>query len=227
MDLKMTMSQKKQSKKKIIGKQDLIMKKIRLFFYDNTDNIEKILPIINGLTKLSLRIIDWFVTNYAKKNNIVYYIDRKKGRILEDQYGCGDQFNVFLKYKSQLKSFSKKEFDPFCRRERIQFYYNENDALITTVGQLNFFKWAIENNVIDYINYNLKSIEDDMNTNIRKGSPKCKKLSPKKNKKSITMKSDDNTNLSKKSERKKRRELSVAATKTMNKHRCAIVLDFD
>ena len=68
--------------------------------------------------------------------------------------------NVFLNYKAQLKSFSKKQFDPFCRRERISFKYNENDSVVTTVGQLNFFKWSIENDILKYIGNNLKDIEE-------------------------------------------------------------------
>ena len=40
--------------------------------------------------------------------------------------------------------------------------------MITTVGQLNFFKWAIENKIIDYIKEHLESIDTDMNTNIKK-----------------------------------------------------------
>ena len=38
-----------------------------LEFYKNTDNLDKMLNIINGESKISLRIIDWFTTNYAKK----------------------------------------------------------------------------------------------------------------------------------------------------------------
>ena len=86
-----------------------------------------------------------------------------------------DRFVVYLNYKLQLKAYSKKLFDPFCRRERIYFNYNndnENDNnekkyLITTVGQLNFFKWMIENNIIDYIIKNYENIESDMHNTIK------------------------------------------------------------
>ena len=47
------------------------------------------------------------------------------------------QFNTYHAYKSQLKSFSKKKFDPFCRRNRIMFDCNGVE-IETTVGQLNF-----------------------------------------------------------------------------------------
>ena len=61
------------------------------------------------------------------------------------------EINVYNSYKSQLKAYSKKRFDPFCRRERIKFINHNNDEIITTAGQLNFFRWVIENNILDYI----------------------------------------------------------------------------
>ena len=179
-------------------KHNLLMTKLKMF-YENKENMDELLPIINGNTKLSLRIIDWFVTNYCKKHNITYYIHDK------DDTNKTEQFIVYLRYKMQLKSFLKKQFDPFCRRERIKFFYDDKH-IITTVGQLNFFKWAIEKNVIQYIKDNLKDIEADMNQNIRKN---------------YTKKSKKNEN------RKKRKELSTCATRTINKHSHKITLSFD
>jgi hypothetical protein len=180
-------------------KQKLLYYKLKEFY--NNDNIEKIRVILDGKTKLSLRIIDWFVTNYSKKNNIILDKDDK-------------QFNIFLNYKSQLKAFSKKQFDPFCRRERIHFYYDTDNSksIITTIGQLNFFKWALTYNILDYITDNLKIIDDDMNLNIKNDLKKSRK-------KSLDF------NDSKK--RKKRRELSVSATNTINKHKYNVVLNFE
>ncbi len=119
-------------------------------FY-NSNNINDILPITQGHSKLSLRVLDWFVTNYCKTYNIILNGNKKTN------------YNVYLDYKSQLKAFSKKQFDPFCRRERIVFYYDKKNFITTTVGQLNFFKWAIENNILKYVNDNLKTIEENMN----------------------------------------------------------------
>ena len=189
-------------------KQQLIMKSLKEFY--TKDNIDIIIPILQGNTKLSLRIIDWFVTNYSKKNNIRYDIEKFKNNKL-----CYDQFTVHLNYKNQLRAYTKKSFDPFCRRNRIQFQYEDENFLITTVGQLNFFKWSIENKVIDYIKENLAEIDTDMNLNIKKH------YKSKRNKK----KKSSDTGI--KSERKKRKELSVSATKTLNKHKYNITLDFN
>ena len=82
------------------------------------------------------------------------------------------------KYIFKIKSYSKKKFDPFCRRDRIEFTLGE-EKVISTLGQLNFFKCAINNLILDYIKINYKCIENDMNicynsihkkkeTNIRK-----------------------------------------------------------
>ena len=225
---------------KLYGKQGLLMNKLTDFYNDN-DIVEELLPIINGTTKLSLRIIDWFVTNYAKKNNVVLYIpklkpNKKIGKKtkkvplsthknkpqleleIEKADESYEQFIVYIKYKLQLNAFSKKQFDPFCRRERIKFYYGPDKYIVTTVGQLNFFKWAIENGIIDYIKNNLDEIDADMNKNIRKN------YSGKKSVKKTSLSPKDDQSLK---NRKKRRELSSCATKQLNRHSHNIVLSFD
>jgi hypothetical protein len=130
------------------SKDKLLMENISAFYTVNY--INDILPITHGNSKLSLRVLDWFVTNYSRTHNI----------ILQNQ---NKPYNIYLDYKSQLKAFSKKQFDPFCRRERIVFYYDKTNYITTTVGQLNFFKWTIENNILEYVNNNLKTIEENMN----------------------------------------------------------------
>ena len=151
-------------------------------YYKN--NINVFTSIITQKNILSLRILDWLVTNYAKKNNIVF----------SNKYN--QNFNVYLDYKNQLKAYSKKYFDPFCRRERIVInisdlswkVYSSNDnndncknnnQLITTVGQLNFFKWFIENDVMTYAIQNIEKIDKDMIETLEnsKSSPKRKELS--------------------------------------------------
>ena len=176
--------------KNIPIKQQLIMKSLIEFY--NTENINIIIPILSGNTKLSLRIIDWFVTNYSKKNNILYDIFKN-----DKKY----QFNVFTSYKSQLKSYSKRYFDPFCRRNRINLYFNEK-KILTTIGQLNFFKWAINNNVLDYIYTKYDIIDKDMNISMINHTIK-------------------------KSKNVKRKELSISSYKGLNITDNPITLYFD
>jgi hypothetical protein len=99
------------------------------------------LNIINGNSKISLRIVDWFVTNYAKKHYTVYNI-MKMGETSETR------IKVYDDYKLMLKSYSKRRFDPFCRWDRIMIPFNESSHVQTTICQLNFFNWAMENKII-------------------------------------------------------------------------------
>lgn len=182
--------------KDITGKQTLLMIPLTKFFCQKK-NINILLNILEGKSKISLRLIDWFVTNYSKKFNVVYNknnYDLSNQKIKNQNYSFNDFFIVFNDYKSQLKEVSKKHFDPFCRRQRIHFYYTKEKFILTTVGQLNFFKWAIENNILQYIEENLKDIESDMNSNTKANKKivdnnSCKDISS--NEKNFTKKKTD------------------------------------
>jgi len=108
---------------------DLILTNLLSFYKDN-EIFNRMLKIITGESKISLRIVDWFVTNYAKKYYTLYIIDNT------------NRFKVYQEYKNKLKAYSKKRFDPFCRWDRITIPY-QNNYIETTIGQLSFFKWAI------------------------------------------------------------------------------------
>jgi len=114
-------------------------------FYSQRNDLKLLIPLLQGQGDISLRLIDWFVTNYAKKNHISYALNSQ-------------EFVVYLNYKSQLKAYSKKLFDPFCRRERILFQCGTHEPFETTVGQLNFFRWAFEKDILDYMRNNLQDI---------------------------------------------------------------------
>lgn len=174
---------------------DLLLNNL-LEFYKTNNNMDRMLRIINGDSRISLRIIDWFATNYAKKYYTVYQVD-----------GSDQRFKVYNDYKLKLKAYSKRRFDPFCRWDRITVPYKENTHIQTTIGQLNFFKWAIDNSVIDYIEQNYGTIEKDMNT---RNSTSKNRLQDNKNK-----------------TRKKREELSVSASKSIKTEKVEIVVKFD
>ena len=147
-----------------------ILLKFLLDYYRN--NLSILNYFITQKSFLSLRILDWLVTNYSKKYNINYTIIRNN-----KEYN----FNIFLEYKNQLKAYSKKLFDPFCRRERLLLNIKDltyidigndennslmneknNEYIVTTIGQLNFFKWFIENDVLNYVILNMETIDKDM-----------------------------------------------------------------
>lgn len=123
-------------------------------YYSNTSHthhIGRIVDIIDGKSTISLRLIDWYVTNYCKLNNIV---------ILNKS--SSEYFNVYMNYRAQLKAFKKVQFDPFRRRDRIMYEYSKGCFLNTTIGQLNFFRWALENDILEHIEQDLTNIEKDM-----------------------------------------------------------------
>ena len=165
-----------------------------LKFYNVDNNLDKMLCIINGESRISLRIVDWFATNYAKKCYTVYNLKNDARR-----------FKVYVDYKLKLRAYSKKRFDPFCRWDRIVIPYKDDTSIQTTIGQLNFFKWALENDVISYIENNYQTIENDMNS--RNSTSKRKQVSVK-------------------GTRKRREELSVSASKSIKQEVVEIVVKF-
>ena len=154
-------------------------------FYSDTSNFNRVKDILDGKSKISLRLIDWFVTNYSKKYNITYVTKTQQHMI------------VYLSYKSHLKAYSKKMFDPFCRWKRIKFHEME-----TTVGQLNFFEWAITDDVLKYLEEHQEEVHKDMENRLQ--DSKKKEDQPKK-----------------------RHELSNSATKSMKHHDTRVTISFD
>ena len=106
-------------------------------FYSVPENAETLKSLLNKNNGISLRNIEWFVTNHSKNKKTTY------------KTNDGKDFVVHMAYKSSLDGYSKKLFDPFCRTERISFC-----DMTTTVAQLNFIKWCIENDILRYIQNN-------------------------------------------------------------------------
>jgi hypothetical protein len=199
-------------KKKITNSKDLLMSSLSKF-YSNKHNFNKIIPIIEGNSAISLRLIDWFVTNYSKKKNTIVTFEKNNNVI---------HFNVYLSYRSQLKAYSKQQFDPFRRRDRITFIAADQQTLETTIGQLNFFRWILQNDLLDYIGKNLEDIERDMIKTQKENTMK------KKNEENIKVKEvraqDGSTILQK---RKKRNQLSKNMTRNMNLVNRQHTINFD
>ena len=198
-----------------ITQNDLLLTKLREF-YSQEDNIDKMLSIINGESTISLRIVDWFVTNYAKKN-YTYYDIEKNNRI--------ERFKIYNDYKLKLKAYSKKRFDPFCRWERISFPYKNDTYIQTTIGQLNFFKWILENNIINYIEQNYATIDKDMNYRNSSAKNKNYSLSSNSSTDSDTSSSLSSTGSNNKT-RKKREELSQNASRSIKKETISTIAIF-
>lgn len=144
---------------KLLSKESLLLHSL-YSYYQEKGNIEKMLPIVTGNDTVSLRVLDWFVTNYAKKFDISYSLRHNNDNL---------KFNVYQDYKNKLKSYNKRFFDPFCRQNKknltnkIAFKCNDDKYIVTTIGQLNFFRWAIRNKVTNYVQEHLEEINKHMN----------------------------------------------------------------
>lgn len=206
-DLRRTSSRK--SSAKISDSKDLLMMSLSKF-YNIKNNINKVLPLVEQRSDISLRLVDWFVTNYAKKNNTVI-TKELNGNILH--------FNVYLSYRNQLKAYSKEKFDPFRRNEHILFYYDTNKYIETTHGQLNFFRWVIQNDILDFIREHMNTIEQDMlYTQKQNQSKKNDNIKVK------TVQTDTGVLVQK---RKRRSQLSKSSIKNMNKLSGTMTIRFD
>ena len=205
---------------------NLLLNKL-LEFYKNTNNSKIMINIISGESNISLRLVDWFVTNYAKEKYTIYDIHNNNNN--NNNNNNFERFKVYNNYKLMLKSYSKKRFDPFCRWDRISIPYN-NIYIQTTIGQLNFFKWIIEKNILQYIEENYNIIEKDMN--IRN---KSKNKNNSYSSTNSDMSSDSNTTVSDdcnnynslNKTRKKREELSNNSLKNIKKENISTIIIFN
>jgi hypothetical protein len=169
----------------INSQEQWVLSRLNTFYEKNPIALEKLRSILAGTSTISLRVVDWFVTNYAKMNDVSYTTTD------------GRQIIVYLAYKARLKAYTKKMLDPFCRWDRITFH-----GVSTTVGQLNFFAWAVEDEILEYLESHLETIQADMDT---RGHAK---------------KPQDGT------QRRRRHELSHSATKSMRRHAGRVVVGF-
>ncbi len=156
----------------IINMSDVRFKTIRQY-YKNKRYLTLFVEIVTGTheqKKLSLRMFDWVTTNYSKKYDVMYKLPE-----------MDSLFDLHNDYRNQLKAYTKKNFDPFCRDDKILFNYKKNgesQCVETSFAQLNFFKWAISKKVVNYILEHFDRIYKDMNEankKQRKESEKHKK----------------------------------------------------
>lgn len=149
-------------KRKIECKPELVISSLQRF-YSSHPEINKVLTYLTGDAPLSLRIIDWFVTKYSRKNFVRYQLNNQ-------------DFLVYLSYKGQLKAYSKQYFDPNCRRERIMFKIQDQEQFMTTIGKLNFFRWALESKILDYIEAHEEEIRTGYNSYLKETTQTQKRV---------------------------------------------------
>jgi hypothetical protein len=207
-------------KRKIHCKQELIIASLQRF-YSGRQDLDEIVELLKGTSEVSLRLVDWFVTNFAKAHSTSYILN-------------GQEFVVYMNYKNQLKAYSKKLFDPFCRRERISFQIPGHDAFLTTVGKLNFFRWALEKGILDYIKGHQPEIEKEMNAAMKEQTKQKQTRDSTSSTattatvaSSATAASSASAASSATQTRKRTANRETAAIKLLQKHDCEIVMKFE
>tara|TARA_B110001450_G_C17664118_1_gene498698 strand:+ start:3737 stop:4273 length:537 start_codon:yes stop_codon:yes gene_type:complete len=148
----------------------LLLSSISKYFKNNPKHLEQFKNIILGKSFISLRLIDWLLTHFAKNNNIQYWIDDDNKKIFKTlpdnikKAASLRKFNMYIDYRAQLKSFSKMYFDPFRRHERINYKISDKEIIETTIGQLNLFRWFFKNYIYEYIVNNYTEISKNMSS---------------------------------------------------------------
>jgi hypothetical protein len=108
--------------------------------------------VCNGKTEISLRLLDWLCTNYSKSHM--------------NTFTSKSNVEIYHMYKNNLRGFGKRYFDPFCRRGGYDVCINDQ-SIKTNIGQMNFFKWAIDNGVIEFAKAHKCLIDGHMNRRIK------------------------------------------------------------
>ena len=133
-------------------REQFLLRELKEFYTD--EKIENILiPLLSQSASISLRALDWLVTNHSKKLNILC-----KSKVHADKL-----INIFHSYKLALGHYKRKYFDPFRRRTRFDILYNDK-TYETTLGQLNFLMWSYRLGILEYAYNHSHEIEKDMNT---------------------------------------------------------------
>lgn len=98
-----------------------------LQFFENPENFRVLADSNGSCPPLSLRTITWFVNK-----------------------GLDAIPSVRNDYACQLKKHTRRQFDPFRRNSRV-VVTSGKARVITTVGQMNFFRWIIESGVWNWL----------------------------------------------------------------------------
>ena len=122
-------------------------------FFNNVEVLKIIVDLNNEKSKTPrLRAYDWAVTNFSKT---------KRSFLFEESNSSVDIFDPYSLYVGELKKFHRLLFDPFRRGTHVYFDY-KNSIQITTVGQLTFIKWCIENKIDKYVENHYVEIKKNM-----------------------------------------------------------------
>jgi len=130
-------------------KDEVLLSSVLRWFNQEESRVQTFSDIIHHKNGLSLRIIDWLITNFTKSF---------RGAIESE----GLPRNLRKDYHKNLSAHNKKNFDPFARRRRIQIILFGKEKRVSTIGQLNFFRWFLSKDLVGFLLENKSVIEKHM-----------------------------------------------------------------
>ena len=109
-----------------------------------------LVPILTGFHRVSIRVMDWYVTNYTKKHCTSYLFESEKSSRM---------FHVHDEYNEKCNAQGRRLFDPFRRGPRV--FFETSDGLMheSTLGQIFFWHWADVHGVLKNLEKDLHAVE--------------------------------------------------------------------
>ena len=133
--------------------EELLLSSVLAWYNREADRVEQLMQFIERNKCLSLRVIDWFVTNYSRNTPIMLERD-------------GLPRDLYKDYHTNLSCYKKKYMDPFARRKRITIEIFGKTQRTSTIGQLNFFRWFLGSNIRQLLDERKHAVENEMKHNI-------------------------------------------------------------
>ncbi|CAM9105930.1 unnamed protein product, partial [Ectocarpus sp. 4 AP-2014] len=130
-------------------KDEVLLNSVLMWFNEEESRVQTFSDIVHHKNGLSLRIIDWLITNFTKSFSVAIESD-------------GLPRNLRRDYHKNLSAHNKKNFDPFARRRRIHIVLFGEERRVSTIGQLNFFRWFLSKNLVGFLLENKSVIEKHM-----------------------------------------------------------------
>ena len=139
-----------QSTKGSLSRSDeVLLESVLEWYNEDPSRVDNFLAIVKRKNGMSLRVIDWLVTNFSKTNSVILETD-------------GIPRDLNRDYQKNLSAYNKRNMDPFARRNKITIKIHGKETRNSTVGQLNFFRWFLKNNIIGFLNKNKSVVENHM-----------------------------------------------------------------
>ena len=164
--------------------------KIDSFFMNDCDytKILKMVAIIENENIISLRMLNWFAMKHSATMQPL--------EITNDEDSKVELFDVKISYRARLNTHSKKYFDPFRRGRKFDYHYDKTDKnkmVETTICQLNFFRWLLMHDLLDYVEEHFNELKNKMGSfnNVEKKKKEVKKEKEKEQNKLIKNKKEE------------------------------------